>query len=196
MGTINLNAIVKAALNKFDEDELVDAWNMYLESIDDEFRQIYTAEYGIDDALEGYSLYEKALKIKENCFDPYKKYFYINDDDDMVSFRSINDEESPFDIDELAYWFILNKGNIDGCEIILSDEFLFKVFSEEYLYDITTYSFEKIREKLNKFSKKNGCGEVASPYNFDFYGMVEDYIKEESEGYEDYYNELREKFLK
>ena len=195
MGTINLNTIVKSALNRFDEDDLIDAWNMYLESIGDGFRKIYTAEYGIGEALETYSLYEMALKIKEDCFDPYKKYFCLNDNDDMVSFRHINDEESTFDIDELAWWFISNKGTIEGCDIILSDEYLFNVFSEEYLSEITTYSFDKVREKLNEFSKKNGFGEVASPYNFDFVGMIESYIREKSDGNEEYYNELMEMFL-
>ena len=146
MGTINLNTIVKSALNRFDEEDLIDAWNMYLESIGDGFRKIYTAEYGIGEALQTYSLYEMALKIKEDCFDPYKKYFCLNDNDDMVSFRHISDEESTFDIDELAWWFISNKGTIEelkngtcGFFISLSTKFgcgsLIKAFTDNAVID-------------------------------------------------------------
>lgn len=174
MENVTIKNLVKKAILCYDEDDVIEAWNMYCRAHNKEDYHVYSIlEFG--DVCGDMSPLEIASAAKSYKFTPDQdKYFSYDEIGRLTSFNDIEDETcSVIDMNSLSDWFIENKGTIDGCGIIVDIKDIIDIFTQEYLSEIYEGGYRLTMAYMEDFCKLKGIDfENIDIFNFDFNGMM------------------------
>lgn len=180
MKNATIKDLVKKAILCYDEDDVIEAWNMYCKAHNKEDYHVYSIlEFG--DVCGDMSPLEIASAAKSYKFTPDQdKYFSYDEIGRLTSFNRIEDEtHSVINTNELAEWFVENKGFIDDCPVSVEATDIWNVFTQEYLSEIYQGGIRLTLSYVKEYCEKNGIDyDSLDVFKFDFNGFMKYYADE------------------
>lgn len=176
MKKAKIKDIVAKAILCYEDEEVVDAWNMYCrERNKEDYHVYYMSEF--DEVYREVLPSEIASAAKSSKFDPDQdRYFAYNESGNLTSFTNVDEEDSVIELGELAEWLIKSNGHVENCRVIIEDTDIWDVFTEEYLAEIYDGGIRNTMNCVKEFCEKNGIDfNTLDVFNFDFYGFMKYY---------------------
>ena len=174
---VTIKMLVKSAILQYETDDIVEAWNMYCKAHKKEDYHVYKmGEFG--DVYADASPFEIACAAQSYKFNPEgSDYFSYDEIGRLTSFSGVEDKNlSVIELDDLADWFIKNKGVIDGCDIEITNEDIIAIYTEDYLSQIYDGGYSLAVEYMEDFCKTKGTTlEDTDLFEFDFNEMLKYY---------------------
>ena len=174
MRKVKIKDLVKKAILCYDEDDVIEAWNMYCKETKKEDYHVYSImEFG--EVYGNSSPLEIACAAKSYKFEPEQdKYFSFDEIGCLTSFNDIEDEKcSVIDMNSLAEWFVNHNGIIDGCNVVVTPTDIWEIFTEEYLAEIYEGGIRLTMAYVEDFCKSKGIDfETLDVFKFDFNEMM------------------------
>lgn len=166
---IKIKYIVEKAILCYEDDEIVDAWNMYCsEKKKEDYRVYRMGEF--DDVYRGDSPLQIASDAKSSKFNPDQdEYFSYDGMGCLTSFTKVDEKDSVIELKDLAEWLISRNGKIDGCRVVITATDIWDTFTTEYLSEIYEGGIRLTMAYVEDFCTDNGIDfENLNVFTFDF----------------------------
>lgn len=155
---------IKEAIIDLDDSDMVQLWNEYCGA--NNYYDDYIEYNDIDDLCYGLKPSEVLSRIDKDKYNQNDRYCSIDGWGEYVSFDYVDDNDSPFDLDNVAEWIYENEdalGYLDEDDI--SDHFDAINFVDEYFDD----------DDVDAFIEDNG---IDADEDIDKYDAVKDYLEQ------------------
>lgn len=166
---INIKDIVAKAILCYEDEEIVDAWNMYCSKKNKEDYRVYRmGEF--DEVYREVSPSQIASDAKSSKFNPDQDdYFAYDEIGCLTSFTKVDDSDSVIELKDLAEWLISSNGKIDGCRVVITATDIWDTFTTEYLSEIYEGGIRLTMAYVKDFCRDNGIDfDTLDVFNFDF----------------------------
>lgn len=178
MKKVTIDELVAKAILCYDNDEIVEAWNMYCRERGKEDYHVYNMSE-FDEVYRDELPSKIASESKSNKFCPdLDNYFAYNEIGNLTSFNNADDNNSVIELTDLAKWLIKSNGHVENCRVIITATDIWDIFTEEYLADIYDGGIRLAIVYAKEYCEKNGIDfDTLDVFNFDFNGLMNYYAE-------------------